>query len=305
MKPTKNIFMIRPANFGFNSETAESNHFQNKLTSSIIDTTQKARAEFDLMVELLTQKGIFVEVIEDTSTPIKPDAVFPNNWISTHKDGTIYLYPMAATNRRLERREDVVDLLKRKFHAPKVVDLSYTESQNRYLEGTGSIVFDHRNKTAFACLSPRTEEDLFTYFCHEIDYQPIHFKALDKYSNEIYHTNVMMCVGEKFAVICLESIVESEEKNQLINHFQNYNKSIIEITLEQMNCFAGNMIELNNTDGRSIIVLSQSAYNSLSPEQTNKLSQFGELLPISIPTIEKIGGGSVRCMIAENFLTLK
>lgn len=305
MIPTDKILMVRPSNFGYNEQTAGSNSFQNQLSVSQKDINLAAQEEFDDMVILLREKGISVTVINDTSSPIKPDAIFPNNWITTHRDGSLYLFPMAAKNRQQERREDIIELLKQNYVTTKVVDLTHTESDKRYLEGTGSIVFDHPNKTAFACLSPRTEKDLFTYFCHEIGYKSIYFKATDALNNDIYHTNVMMCVGHHFAIVCLDSIENSLESEHIIRHFLDKKKELITITREQMSQFAGNMLELRNDDNKHFLVISKTAYDSLIPEQINRLNHYAEMLIVEIPTIEKVGGGSVRCMIAENFLPPK
>jgi hypothetical protein len=305
MKPTSQILMIKPESFGHNEQTATSNLFQNQLALSQSNINQLARDEFDNMVNLLKQHNINVTVVNDTTSPLKPDAIFPNNWITTHMDGSIYLFPMAAKNRQYERREDIILMLKENHKVSKVVDLSYTEQDNRFLEGTGSIVFDHANKTAFACLSPRTERDLFSYYCHEIGYKSIYFTATDLLGNEIYHTNVMMCIGQNFAVVCLDSVENDFESNQIVKHFNSHNKELIEISREQMNQFAGNMIELRNANNEHFIITSKTAYNSLSEEQIERISQYATFLTPDIPTIEKVGGGSVRCMIAENFLPLK
>lgn len=305
MMPTDKILMIRPVNFGFNEETAISNAFQNHLSISQNEINLAAQVEFDKMVLLLTQKGIDVTIVDDTISPIKPDAIFPNNWITTHRDGSIYLFPMAAKNRQHERREDIISILKEKYQTSKIVDLSHTEEDHRFLEGTGSIVFDHPNKTAFACISPRTEKDLFTYYCHEIGYKSIYFTATDALQNDIYHTNVMMCIGHKFAVVCMESVENPNESDQIITHFLNKQKELITITRKQMNQFAGNMIELRNANNEHFIVTSKTAYESLLPEQIQRISNYVTFIVPEIPTIEKVGGGSVRCMIAENFLPIK
>ena len=305
MKPTQNILMIRPANFGFNEETAVSNFFQNKLTLTHQEVLNLAQLEFDGMVSTLRENGVEVFVIEDTATPIKPDAIFPNNWITTHKDGSIFLFPMQAVNRQHERRNDILSTLKKDFKVSRVVDLSHTESDKRYLEGTGSIVFDHKNKTAYACISPRTEQELFTYFCHEIGYRSISFTAQDALKKEIYHTNVMMCIGEKFGLICLESITNPIERDKVIQSFYENKKELIEISIQQMNSFAGNMLEVQSKDNHSILTLSASAFESLLPEQKERLKMHTKLVPINIPTIEKVGGGSVRCMMAEIYLPKK
>jgi hypothetical protein len=294
--------MVRPANFGFNSETASSNHFQKHGQESGLAVSAIAKMEFDNMATQLRNIGIHVIVIEDTISPQKPDAIFPNNWITTHKDGSVFLFPMLAPNRRLERRSDIIEILKTDYKVSKVVDISHTEKDNRFLEGTGSIVFDHQHKTAFACISERTERDLFTYYCHEIGYKSIHFRATDSNQKEIYHTNVMMCMGEEFGIVCLESIENDLEKKLIISHFEEHDKEMIIITREQMNQFAGNMIELRSNNGYNVLLQSQTAFNALTTKQKESLKKYVQLHPIQINTIESIGGGSVRCMVAEIFL---
>ena len=217
MQTTKNIFLVRPASFYFNNETAGSNAFQNKTIENESRIKQKAFSEFDRFANTLKSKGVNVIIFEDTENPKKPDAVFPNNWVSLHADGTMVLYPMCAPNRRLERRQDIIDSLKKKFKINKTIDLSVYEKENKFLEGTGSIVFDHNNKIAYACLSIRTNKELFINLCNNLQYKPIYFFAYDQNNNEIYHTNVMMCVAEKFAVVCLSSITEIQERKEVID----------------------------------------------------------------------------------------
>jgi hypothetical protein len=301
MQITNNILLVRPANFGYNSETAASNAFQNKVSESNDTTTQQVLAEFDAFVATLQSKGVNTIVIEDTASPIKPDAIFPNNWVTFHPDGTVILYPMCAPNRRPERRMDIIDTLKQNFNVTNIINLSVHEQQNRFLEGTGSIVFDHPNKTAYACLSPRTDKELFIDVCNRLHYKAVYFYANDKTGKEIYHTNVMMCIGEKFTVICLNSITDATERKQVSNSLATTGHTIIDIDFEQMNHFAGNMLAIGN----NILGLSQSAFNSLTAAQKQTIEQFSELVPLSIPTIETIGGGSARCMMAEVFLPEK
>lgn len=287
--------MIRPANFGFNSETAVSNAFQNQKQ---FDET-RVLDEFDAFAGKLKEKGVNVFVFEDTPNPPKPDAVFPNNWTSFHHDGTVVLYPMCAENRRIERRTEIIEKLKENFRVKQILDFSDYETMGKFLEGTGSIVADHANKINYACLSPRTDKEIFTQISNRFGYQPISFCAVDKTGNEIYHTNVMMCVGGKFAVVCLESIKERDFVNESL---QNTGKEIVDISFEQMNAFAGNMLTVLNDKSEELLVLSETAFDSLSNQQKNTLEKYSELLPIPIPTIEMIGGGSVRCMMAEIFL---
>lgn len=299
----QNILLIRPQNFGYNAETAESNEFQNKAEGQDESSIKKlALGEFDLFTEVLYAKGISIRVVEDTEFPQKPDAIFPNNWVSFHADGTAILYPMCAPNRRHERRMDIIEALGTEFRIEKIVDLSHFETEDRFLEGTGSIVFDHANKTAYACRSPRTDEKLFTETSQTLGYTPISFRALDAKGRAIYHTNVMMCIGVGFAVICLESIENTEEKEKVIESLKSSGLEIIDLSFEQMYRFAGNMLAVSGENGKVFLVQSQSAFDALKEEQIAVLEKFCELLPIPIPTIETYGGGSARCMMAEIFL---
>lgn len=299
---TNNILLIRPANFSFNSETAGSNVFQNEMKYDFELIKNNVLNEFENFSETLNNNGINTFVFDDTETPLKPDAVFPNNWISFHNDGKVIIYPMLAENRRLEKRNDIIEKLKEKFNIKEIIDLSYFENGNKFLEGTGSIVFDHKNQIAYASLSPRTNEIVLKKLCDILNYKPIVFHSYDLNGNEIYHTNVMMTIGENFAVVCLESINNEKEKNLIINSLQNSEKEIIPITIQQMYAFAGNMLELKNNSGENFVVMSQNAYNSLNSFQKEKFKQYAKLLPLNVNTIETIGGGSVRCMIAEIFL---
>ncbi len=296
--------MIRPVAFGLNPQTAESNAFQN-TTSSQENVQECALKEFNDFVIKLRLNHINVIVIEDTINPHTPDSIFPNNWVSFHNDGSIYVYPMQAENRRMERREDILDVLSTQFNITEINDLTFTEDREEYLEGTGSMVLDRENKIVYACLSIRTHPKVLDIFCNESGYKAITFKAFDKSNIPIYHTNVMMSVGENFALICLESISDEKEKQKLINSFKNTGKEIIEISLAQMNNFAGNMLEVKNTLAQNFIVMSESAYLSLNENQRNQLSKHGNLLYSSLKTIEENGGGSARCMMAEIHLEKK
>ena len=301
MKATHNIFLVRPANFGFNAQTAASNAFQNKPTAQA-GQNKKALKEFDAFAKKLKGAGINVFVFEDTASPVKPDAVFPNNWLSTHSDGTLVLYPMCAPNRRAERRKDILDRLKLNFKITNIIDFSSFEKDNVFLEGTGSIIFDHTNKTAYACLSPRTNKELFLRLAETLRYTPVCFYAHDKNGQEIYHTNVMMCVSENFALICAESVSGKKEKERVLNSLLKSGHEVIEISFEQMNKFAGNALGLKAKTGKNILALSQSAYYCLTKEQRKAIEKYSQMLPLSVPVIENIGGGSARCMIAEIFL---
>lgn len=305
MQTTNNIFVVKPSNFVFNAETAGSNAFQNKLNENQETINQQVWSEFDGFVMKLKAKGINVTVFEDTHSPQKPDSVFPNNWISLHPYGTMILYPMFAPNRRLERRRDLIDSLKTNFKITKIVDLSKYEAENRFLEGTGSIVFDHDNKLAYACLSPRTDKGILEEVCAILNYKPVAFYSHDQAGKEIYHTNVMMCIAEKFAVICLDSITDEHEKLAVSESLTKTGHEIIDISFEQMNHFAGNMLALKTNANKSILALSQSSFDILTSEQIATIEKYSELLPLAVHTIETIGGGSARCMIAEVFSEVK
>lgn len=305
---TSNILMIQPVNFVFNPETAVSNHFQQSTDSDnqVILTSQNALVEFNTMVSKLIDCGVNVQVIEDTKDPFTPDSIFPNNWISFHQSGKIVLYPMEAKNRRLERRSDIIDFIKSKYKVESILDLSYFEQQNLFLEGTGSLVLDRANKIAYACLSSRTSKTVLETWKENFeDYEIISFEAKDQNQLAIYHTNVMMCVSDTFAVICLESISNLEERINVISKLKETKKEIIEINLNQMNDFAGNMLMVKNTEGKKFICMSKTAYSSLNSNQKNNIIKFCEILYFDIPTIEKNGGGSVRCMMAEICLPTK
>jgi hypothetical protein len=290
----RNIMMVRPASFGFNPETAQTNAFQKQQGTN----SEKWIEEFDCMVDLLRSHEINVQVFDDTASPVKPDAIFPNNWISMHEDGTIVLYPMMAPNRRLERRDDIIDFLKKEYQVSRIIDLTNEENQGRFLEGTGSLVLDHVNRVAYACRSPRTDEKLVKKICGELTYKPVIFDAVDEKGQPIYHTNVMMMVGGKFALLCLDSIKDEMQQEIVLDSFARTEHQVIAISYEQMNRFAGNMIEVRSMNNDSVVLLSQSAFQSLLPGQVNAISAFADLLPLTIPTIESIGGGSVRCMVA-------
>lgn len=302
MQTTANILLIKPTGFSFNEQTAVSNAFQNKPDVNDEVLLQKAFDEFDAFANTLQSKGVTVTVITDTAFPQKPDAVFPNNWISFHADGTVVLYPMCAPNRRSERRMEIIEALKKSFRIETVIDLSFYEDENRFLEGTGSVVFDHQNKIGYACLSPRTDKGLLKKLCSILNYEPVYFNALDENGQEIYHTNVMMCVAENFAMICLDAIKNKTEKDKVIFSLGNTGHEIIDINFDQMKNFAGNMLALKSKQNKRLLALSQSAYDALSADQKMAIGKYVEMVPLSIKTIETIGGGSARCMIAEVFL---
>jgi hypothetical protein len=301
---TKHILMIRPANFGYNPQTAVNNAFQTlPNTEEPEKVRDKAIEEFNHFVEVLSNKGIRVHAMNDSTVPIKPDAIFPNNWITMHEDGTLVTYPMYSENRRWERRADIVAYLKENFFVGQVLALEEAEKEDEILEGTGSMVFDHLHKVAYACLSDRTNASLFEKLCTLLGYEPIHFTARDANQVLIYHTNVMMSVGTEVAIVCLDSIAEAKERASVMAALEKTGRLIIDIGLEQMANFAGNMLEIG--EEKRYLVLSQTAFDSLTVEQRKRIESKVELLPIAIPYIEKYGGGSVRCMMAEIFLPSK
>lgn len=295
---TSTILMIRPVNFGFNEQTAGSNAFQNRNAAQQ-QVQDKALAEFDNLVKVLRDNGVEVLVVDDTPEPHTPDSIFPNNWVSFHQDGNVFLYPMMAENRRLERREDIIMRLEDKFKISRVIDLSRFEHENKFLEGTGSMVLDRENKIAYACLSPRTDKEVLDLFCEQSGYTPRLFHAADEGGMDIYHTNVLMCIGSRFAVICLDSIKDDKEKSDVVHQLTQTGKQIVPITFAQMHHFAGNMLELKNRQGDNLLVMSQSAFRSLNDLQKTTLQKYCKLLYADINTIETNGGGSARCMIAE------
>lgn len=290
--------MIRPVAFGFNEQTAESNAFQNRDTEQA-GVQQKALQEFDGFVQVLRDNGVNVIVVNDTAQPHTPDSIFPNNWVSFHDDGNVYLYPMQAENRRLERREDIIRDLQDDFKVEHIIDLSRYEIENKFLEGTGSMVLDRDNKLAYVCLSPRTDAEVLNTFCEEAGYKPVLFNAYDANNQAIYHTNVLMAVATKFVVVCIDSIQEDEQLETVIGTIESTGKEIINITFDQMNQFAGNMLEVYNQAGESLIVMSAKAWNSLDDEQREVLSSYSKPVYADISTIETNGGGSARCMMAE------
>lgn len=299
---TNQLLMIRPVNFGFNAETAVNNSFQ-KDTGT--DVQQKALEEFDDFVDLLRQNGIDVQVVEDTAEPFTPDSIFPNNWISFHEDGRIILYPMFAPNRRKERKTSVLEAIKSTFIVSDIVDLSGYEADHIFLEGTGSMVLDRENRIAYACLSPRTDEKLLNEFCRLTGYSPVTFRAADSEGAAIYHTNVMMCVARTFSVVCLACVTNAEEREKLVTALQNTHKEIIDISPEQMNHFAGNMLQVADVAGDPLLAMSTQAYRSLTAAQILQLEKHNRIIYSSLNTIETAGGGSARCMMAEVFLKRK
>jgi hypothetical protein len=300
---TNTVLMVRPARFAFNEQTAESNAFQQNTPGRSPESIRAAaREEFDAFVEKLRGVGVNVLVAEDTPEPPKPDAVFPNNWVSFHEDGTVVLYPMNTPNRRIERRAEIVELAKEGRRFSRLLDLSPEENHGRFLEGTGSMVLDHVEKVAYACVGPRTDESLLDRFCAELGYQKAAFHAVDGEGRDIYHTNVVMALGEDFVVICLDTVQNLRERALLLGFFEETGKAVVEISLDQMNRFAGNMLQVKSIYGARYLVMSQQAHDALTPEQVETLEGFTNLLPVPLFTIETYGGGSARCMLAEVFL---
>jgi hypothetical protein len=298
--------MIRPSHFNFNNETANSNHFQKEKSSEGVQSSQElAVAEFDAVVKLLREHQINVFVFTDTISPAKPDAIFPNNWVTFHHNGTAVLYPMAAENRRTERRPDIIEELKEKFAVNAIVDLTENEKSNRFLEGTGSIVFDHDFRFSYACISGRTNKDLFIEHSLQLGYHPICFSAVDSKGKDIYHTNVMMCVTASLAIVCLEAIKNPDERKMVSEVLAATGHDVIEISYSQMNAFAGNMIGLKTPDDKNLILMSDTAHRSLNDSQLTRIATSAQILQVSVPVIENTGGGGVRCMLSEIFLPPK
>jgi hypothetical protein len=300
------VLMIRPAAFGFNQQTANDNAYQKELPAlSPSQLQQKALQEFDAMVEKLREANIEVLVIDDNTETIKTDAVFPNNWFCTMPNGGLSVFPMFAPARRKEKRDDILRLLDSQFEVKQFVDWSELEAEGFFLEGTGSMVFDHDHKIIYACLSQRTHPAALEKFAHLNSYKAIAFEAVDADGKPIYHTNVMMCIGHGFAVICDECFADEMEWIAVSQLLRTTGHKIITISRQQVASFAGNMLQVKNKWGEQVLVMSQSAYKSFTPKQTRELEKYGKLVCVEIPSIETVGGGSARCMLAELFLRRK
>jgi len=304
---TQTILMIRPVAFRMNEQTAINNYYQKVLDNLTPETVNaKAQAEFDTFVNKLKAVGVNVLVVNDTLSPDTPDSIFPNNWVSFHQDGSVVLYPMFAENRRLERREDILDTLEEKgFLIENIYDFTSAEEDHLFLEGTGSIILDRTNEIAYCALSPRADEELFIEFCEELEYSPVVFNAFQTVENQrkpIYHTNVLMCIGSSFAVLCADAIDDLKERKMVMQQLRSSGKELILITEDQVNNFAGNMLEVVGTNDKKYVVMSTSAYSSLNENQRKTLEKHTEILHSSLDTIEACGGGSARCMMAEVFL---
>lgn len=304
MQTTDTVLMVEPVKFTFNAQTAQNNYFQ--VNQKDTDTQTSALEEFNNFVAKLREKGIRVLTIQDTVEPHSPDSIFPNNWVSFHRDGRVALYPMFAPNRRVERRTEVLDLVKDSgFHITDVKDYSSFEEKEKFLEGTGSMILDHDNRIAYGSVSLRLDETVFRQFCEDFNFTPVVFHSYQTVGSErlpIYHTNVMMCVADKFVVICLDSIDDEMEREKVQEVIKSSDKEVIEITEEQLHQFAGNMLQVKNTEGERFLVMSKSAYDSLRSDQIAAIEKYCEIIWADLETIETNGGGSARCMLAEVFL---
>lgn len=304
MQTASTVLMVEPIAFGYNSQTAENNYFQ--VEQKEADIQEKALQEFNNFVGKLRDKGIKVITVKDTLEPHSPDSIFPNNWVSFHEDGRVALYPMFAPNRRVERRADILDTVRNEgFKISEINDLSSPENEDKFLEGTGSMIFDHDHKIAYGSVSLRLDEELFRDFCDQFGYTPVVFHSFQNVGNQrlpIYHTNVMMCVAEQFVVICLDCIDDELEREKVQEVIKSTEKEIIEISEDQMHQFAGNMLQVQNEEGTQFLVMSETAYKSLTKEQIEKIESYCEIIYADLNTIEVNGGGSARCMLAEVFL---
>ena len=304
---TNTVLMIRPVQFRMNEQTSVNNYYQKDLENALPEAVNKmAVKEFDAMVKKLKKAGIKVIVVKDTKEFDTPDSIFPNNWISFHANGTIGLYPMFAENRRLERKESVLEAVEAEgFIVKNVVDYTAAETDSLFLEGTGSILLDRVNNKAYCAISDRADEELFIEFCEDFEYTPVVFSAYQTVNDKrkkIYHTNVMMSIGDKFAVLCPASIDDKKERKSLIKHLQDDGKKVIEISEDQVNRFVGNMLQLKGSDDTSYLAMSESALNSLRPAQVQLIESYATIISSPLDTIESCGGGSARCMMAEVFL---
>ena len=306
MQITNTILMVRPANFRMNEQTAINNYFQEDIDLKNREINVRAQEEFDTFVKVLKEIGVNVIVVDDTKDSDTPDALFPNNWVSFHEDGTVGLYPMFAENRRRERREDILDILEgRDFVIHNIMDYTSAEAEGYFLEGTGSVVLDRINRKAYCALSVRADEELFIEFCEDFEYTPVIFTAYQSVEGErkpIYHTNVMMGLAETFAIICLDAIDDKQERKNVTAHLKQDGKEIIAISEAQMYHFAGNVLQVLGMGGKRYLVMGTAAYDSLSPEQIARIQRHCDIVHSALDTIETCGGGSARCMMAEVFL---
>ena len=307
---TNTLLMVRPVHFRMNEQTAVNNYYQRSLQGVLPATiNSKAQKEFDAFVEKLKSIGLTVLVVNDSETTNTPDSIFPNNWISFHQNGTVAVYPMFAENRRLERREDILDFVEENgFIIENIVDYSEAENSDIFLEGTGSMVLDRENRKAYCAISPRADEELLIEFCEDFEYFPVLFSANQTVENSreaIYHTNVMLSVGTTFAIVCLEAIDDKKERKNLLKHFKVDRKEVIAISEKQVQAFAGNMLQVSDENGKQFLVMSSSAFHILRTDQIKKIEKHAFIIHSPLPTIEACGGGSARCMMAEIFLPKK
>ena len=312
---TNHVLMVRPVRFAYNPQTAANNAFQ-KLSPQDEAVHERALAEFDAFVRLLQSHKIDVTVVEDSPRPHTPDSIFPNNVFSLHHDGTLVLYPMFAVNRQQERKQELRQSIEQNFVIERVIDLTHyekppeptasvAETHGKYLEGTGSMILDRIHHKAYACRSPRTHAEVFQDFCNRLHYQPILFDAVDRQGQPIYHTNVMMCIATQYMIVCLDAIPKPEDRQLLLDAAHDSGRELIPIDFDQMEHFAGNMLQLHNKEGKPFLILSATALASLTPAQRNQLEHYNPLLAPALPTIEENGGGSARCMLAECFAPKK
>lgn len=299
MQTTSKVLMVRPSHFAFNEETAQNNCFQQRGAHENVH--KEAITQFDSLVSALRANDVDVIVVQDTSEPWTPDSIFPNNWFSSHISGELVLYPMFAKNRQAERKPEILKLLRRKMNHPKLVDLTHWEAKGLFLEGTGSMILDRDKNIAYACRSERTSEEVLNDFCNKMGFDAVVFDAYDKVGNPIYHTNVMMEVGTQVAIICLESIKSEVERNRVVSRLTETGKVIVDISLDQVEHFAGNMLEVRSRNRNPIMVMSASARKSLTAEQEQVIGTYNKIVSVDLSTIESNGGGSARCMIAEIF----
>lgn len=301
---TNTVLMVRPVRFRMNEQTVVNNYFQEEMDLKNDEINRQAQQEFDVLVEKLRTVGVKVIVVDDIYEQNTPDSVFPNNWITFHQNGDIAIYPMFAENRRRERREDILDKVEAEgFDIENVYDYTDAEKENIFLEGTGAMILDRVNRKAYCALSPRADEDLFIEFCEDFEYTPVIFRAYQQVGNEqlpIYHTNVMMALGVDFAVVCLDTITNKSERKNLLHHLKEDKKEVINITPKQMEQYAGNMLQVQGKDS-TYLVMSDAAYNSLTPEQRETIEKHTTIIHSNLETIETCGGGSARCMMAEVF----
>ena len=302
---TDTVLMIRPVRFRTNEETIVNNYFQKGINITQEEINRKAQQEFDMLVQKLREVGVHVIQVEDIYEQDTPDSIFPNNWISFHNNGDVAIYPMFAENRRRERREDILDIVEEAgFEIENVFDYTEAENEGIFLEGTGAMVLDRIHRKAYCALSPRASEELFIEFCEDFEYTPVIFRAFQKTDGElkpIYHTNVMMALGRTFAIVCLDTIEDKKERKNVLNHLKEDKKEIITISREQVDYYAGNMLEVKGKE-HSYLVMSQKAYESLTPQQIEAIERHTQILYSDLSTIEICGGGSARCMLAEVFL---